>query len=363
MSMILPDLPNGIAFGTITGTFLTVLADSSDTGNSPDAVALGGTVTITPVLKSFRITGAAPATVVTQDIKATIVNGTLLGPDGVTPLRVMASDSPNISPSPVQYTAKFALTGVTNQPPTITFSVPSNGTVDLSTVITLPAVAPVQTIVSEQDRLDAEAAAVRAEAAQANSGFVVIDNQDGTLSTTSNALVVNSDGTLSAANITETWYSKATVDSKTSRPILDVALGTSEGSASKFTLPGTAFTTINMDTIITDTANGFSLDTSRYTFAEGGTYLIIAKLRPVDNTGNTGQANLGLGVHTSNADFPGFVWSTTGAPSTNAIRWVMDYQRIAYFNAGDSVSLFAYADIGPGTLSIASAALTLVKVA
>lgn len=165
MSMILPDLPNGIAFGTITGTFLTVLADSNDTGNSPDAVALGGTVTITPVLKSFRITGAAPATVVTQDIKATIVNGTLLGPDGVTPLRVMASDSPNISPSPVQYTAKFALTGVTNQPPTITFSVPSNGTVDLSTVITLPAVAPVQTIVSEQDRIDAEAAAVRAEAA------------------------------------------------------------------------------------------------------------------------------------------------------------------------------------------------------
>lgn len=165
MSLVLPDLPTGITYGTITGTFLSVLADSADAGNSPDATALGGTVTIAPVLRNFRITGSSPATVVTQDIKALIVNGALLGPDGVTPLRVMASDSPNLSPSPVQYTAKFALAGVSNQPPTVTFSVPSNGTVDLSAVISYPPVAPVVTIVSESTRDAAEAAAVRAEAA------------------------------------------------------------------------------------------------------------------------------------------------------------------------------------------------------
>lgn len=165
MSLVLPDLPSGVTYGTITGTFLSVLADSADAGNSPDAIALGGTVTITPVLRNFRITGSSPATVVTQDIKALIVNGTLLGPDGLTPLRVMASDSPNISPSPVQYTAKFALAGVTNQPPTVTFSVPSGGVVDLGSVISYPPVAPVVTVVSESTKNAAEAAAARAEAA------------------------------------------------------------------------------------------------------------------------------------------------------------------------------------------------------
>lgn len=181
MTLTLPDLPAPLAFGTVVGTFISVLADSSDSGNSPDATYLSGTVSITPTVRTFRITGDTPRTVVTQVINAQVVNGQLLGPDGVTPLRIMASESPNISPARVQYTAKFALKGVAAQPDSVTFDVPANGTIDLSTVIPMPPAAPIVTVVSEESRIAAEAArdAAIAAAAEASNGPLTPLGTDG----------------------------------------------------------------------------------------------------------------------------------------------------------------------------------------
>ena len=155
------DIPSPLTYGTVTGRFISILADSADPGEAPDAVPLEGTVTITPNVRLFKLADGSVA--VAQAIVARVVAGELRGPDGVTPLRVLATDSPGISPSPVQYNAQIALIGVTAQPAPITFEVPSNGTVDLGTISSVPAAPPVQTIVSDETRIAAEAAAADAE--------------------------------------------------------------------------------------------------------------------------------------------------------------------------------------------------------
>jgi hypothetical protein len=143
------NIPAPLAYGTVTGRFISVLADSGDTGDEPDVVYLNGTVTISPLAKVYRITDSFGVTsmVVSQDIVASVVNGQLLSPDGRTALTLLASNSPGMSPAPLQYSAKFSLNGVNTQPPQVTFNVPINDTVDLSSGISLPSVPPVQTIV------------------------------------------------------------------------------------------------------------------------------------------------------------------------------------------------------------------------
>lgn len=157
------DIPAPLTYGTVIGRFISILADSSDTGNAPDVVPLTGTVTIAPLMRTFRITSGTPQIAIASNIEARVVAGQLLGPDGVTPLRILASDTPGITPSPLQYSAQFALNDVSAQPGTIIFTVPSGGTVDLGTLVSIPAVAPVQTVVSDASRIAAEAAAERAE--------------------------------------------------------------------------------------------------------------------------------------------------------------------------------------------------------
>jgi hypothetical protein len=138
------DIPAPLTYGTVTGHFISILADTADVGNYPDILGITGSVTITPTIKSFHISGYLVAY---ETITATIVGGELRAPDGITPLRILATDSPGLSPSPFQYVARFALNNVTVQPPPVTFSLPGGSTVDLSSLISsADPVTPVQTV-------------------------------------------------------------------------------------------------------------------------------------------------------------------------------------------------------------------------
>lgn len=143
------DIPAPLTYGLITGKFISVMADSADAGDTPDMKTLNGTVTIAPNMPVVRVTAADGTSYIaaTPNVAAIVVDGNLLGPDG-TPLRMLASDSPGINPAGLLYTATFSLKGITAQPPTMTFALPSTG-IDLATAATL-ANAPGTIVVSTQ---------------------------------------------------------------------------------------------------------------------------------------------------------------------------------------------------------------------
>lgn len=77
-------LPDSVAMVTVT-------EDYSDAAAGP----CNGTVAFTP---SVRV-GVAGSTITVDKVVARVVNGVLLGPDGKSPLRLVANDSPGISPT------------------------------------------------------------------------------------------------------------------------------------------------------------------------------------------------------------------------------------------------------------------------
>lgn len=191
----MPDIPAPLTYGTVVGHFTSILWDTADAGNAPDISDLSGTVTISPNVRVFRILGPTNYIAIQQNIVAKIVAGVLLAPDGVTPLRIIASDSPGITPSPVQYVAQFALDNASAQPGNLVFQVPSNGTVDLATIVSLAPASAVQTIVSDDTRIAAEAAAAQAQAAadqlqqMINNGSIAVNGREVSLSSNSTSLL------------------------------------------------------------------------------------------------------------------------------------------------------------------------------
>lgn len=165
------DIPSPLTYATITGRFVSIMADSNDDGSAPDLVTMSGTVTITPSIRRIHIIGADDGSgseiAIAQTINATVVNGQLLGPDGVSALNILATDSPGINPTAFQYTASFSLTGAAVQPATITFNAPGGTVVDLSSVIPADSAPAVQTVVSDATRIAAQASADAAAASAA----------------------------------------------------------------------------------------------------------------------------------------------------------------------------------------------------
>jgi hypothetical protein len=88
-------------------------------------------------------------------------------PEDVRGVQVVATDSPGVQPTPLQWRVSWSLTGVMQQPPSVVIDVPAGGVVDLATVV--PSTTPgVVTVVSEQTRIDAEAARDEAVSAAAD---------------------------------------------------------------------------------------------------------------------------------------------------------------------------------------------------
>ena len=128
---------------------------------------------------------------------------------------------------------------------------------------------------------------------------------------------------------------------------LRVDTGNSSGNATTQTFT-TFFKTVMLANVVTDSASGWNPVTSTYTAPNTGTYLIISTVRLVDAL--PAGISWGQGVHTSTADNPAFLWVTTAGPRNGFVN-----SRIMQLSAGQTVSLFLYADsLTPIALSGAS---------
>ena len=174
MSGIMPmiNVPDAVQYGRVQAHLVAFIADTKNDGDQiPDEIPLEGVVVLTPTVGAVRFpTTAPPRTAVVQALRCPIIGGDLYPPDtvvGALPAQpgvvVVASDQPAGLPDTVQWTATFELVGARVQPGSITFEVPANGVVDLTTVLPSTPAPGTVVVVSTVDRERAEAAAVRAE--------------------------------------------------------------------------------------------------------------------------------------------------------------------------------------------------------
>lgn len=174
MSGVMPmvNVPDVVQYGRVQAHLVAFIADTHDGDVVPDEVPLTGTVVLTPTVGVVRFpTTVPPRTAVVQTLRCPVIGGDLYPPG--TPLEgplpdtpgvvVVASDQPAGLPDTVQWTATFKLRGTRVRPGSVTFNVPTNGVVDLTTVLPSTPAPGTVVVVSTEDRERAEAAAVRAE--------------------------------------------------------------------------------------------------------------------------------------------------------------------------------------------------------
>jgi hypothetical protein len=166
MTLIQTDVPTEVAFGRVTGYFVSYLADSADAGTIPDEIPLTGTVLLTPLTSVTRWpTTTPPRLAIGKQASCPVVNGYLCTPGStIHDVWLVATDQPEGQPDIIQWKASFRFDGVTVQPADVVFNVPAGGSVDLALIATVPPAPGTIVIVSHEDALVAAAAAVEAEA-------------------------------------------------------------------------------------------------------------------------------------------------------------------------------------------------------
>ena len=147
------NVPESVRHGTVKMHIISGSADSkADDDLRPDAAPVNGTIILKPTVSSLKITSATPPTTMLLDtLRCPIIEGVLYPPgteldetettlEGVT---LVSSDQPATQPTSLQWQATFDLSSTTQLSP-ITFNVPVDGVIDLTTVI--PAVASPGTV-------------------------------------------------------------------------------------------------------------------------------------------------------------------------------------------------------------------------
>ena len=164
--------PEDIGHGTFTGRFGFMDADSHDPDRSPDITsATGGTVTITPSIKSVRYSGvqgpmilAARAAKGVIDAEGYLCTATADGGAGDRGMVFPATDDTDLTPSDWTYEVSIILDGQVRIP-AFNVKLPAGATVDLSLAAPVPSSGGTAVVVDTSTADRAEAAAVRAEAA------------------------------------------------------------------------------------------------------------------------------------------------------------------------------------------------------
>ena len=175
------NVPESVRHGTVKMHIISGSADSkADDDLRPDAAPVNGTIILKPTVSSLKITSATPPTTMLLDtLRCPIIEGVLYPPgteldetettlEGVI---LVSSDQPETQPTSLQWQATFDLSSTTQLSP-ITFNVPVDGVIDLTTVIpAVPSPGTVNVITTETaDRaeLAADTATQKATAAESS---------------------------------------------------------------------------------------------------------------------------------------------------------------------------------------------------
>lgn len=150
-------LPTGITYGTVKGRFVEAILDGPDEDDNPDARPIVGTVTLTPEAKHIlAATNVPPTTVMATALKIP------LDSSGSFETKVVATDNTALNPTEWTYRVTFSFDrGITYAP--FNIEVPAGQITDLTVTAPSPVSPGVVTVVREEDRVAAEAAALRAE--------------------------------------------------------------------------------------------------------------------------------------------------------------------------------------------------------
>lgn len=180
--------PADLGHGTFTGRFGFMDADSHDEDREPDITsATGGTVTITPSIKSVRYAGVSgPMSLAARPAKGVIdAEGYLCttAEDGTAGERGMvfpATDDTDLTPTDWTYSVLIVLDGGIRLP-WFNVKLPTGATVDLSLAVPVDTSGGTAVVVDPTTATRAEAAATRAEtAADEAEGYAPTFVWDGT---------------------------------------------------------------------------------------------------------------------------------------------------------------------------------------
>ncbi|MFW7414772.1 SGNH/GDSL hydrolase family protein [Demequina sp. SO4-18] len=153
------DVPSVVNHGRITGYFTQMLSDSAaDVGEVPDEIPMSGRVRLTATPSVIRFAGLdTPQTSLIRSLTLTVRDGYIVPPDAEDAddkfIVVLATDQPAGAPDRIVWKATFLDDLAVLKP--VEFEVPTDGTVDLTTV--LPAEAEpgtVQVVVDANSKQD-----------------------------------------------------------------------------------------------------------------------------------------------------------------------------------------------------------------
>lgn len=145
-------------------------------------------------------------------------------------------------------------------------------------------------------------------------------------------------------------------------------LGNGLGRQVNLVVAKNGFFTVSLPTVVKNIGGGI-WDNNAYTIPFTGTYLIKSTVRLSDNYKDYGQPiviqnptrNLFQAVGINNVDTPEGIWSVTPDPNqfpayapNYHLRFTMLYNRIAFFNKGDKITLYIRSEDQPANISDAS---------
>lgn len=162
-------LPANVSTGLVTGRFLVGVTDGPDQDQDPDGIAATGTVTFTAAVPYLADPTASTVILNTKVVGVLDVEGYLCTPVQGTldpayrGVRLIATDDPDVSVTGWTWNVSYQFGKVNKETLTIPghgLAVLSNGTVDLSTAVTVPSSPGLGTEQAEALTASAQAAAV-----------------------------------------------------------------------------------------------------------------------------------------------------------------------------------------------------------
>ena len=137
-------LPTNVNYGTVVGQFLLAYADSADVDPQPDGVPAKGSIFFrpSPIKLLDGSSSPNPVTILPAVVEATLDSeGYLCGYGTTRGIRLVATDDPDLNPQDWTWTVEFRLTAQDDTPvaiPSFNIELPSDTTVDLTTVSPVP---------------------------------------------------------------------------------------------------------------------------------------------------------------------------------------------------------------------------------